>query len=301
MQLRIRGNTQRDNSRMALNVTGNLIVNRGMTAQQAVTLRDNSFVFGTAQIGALAAVGYNVLEQDVTLTEPNPLSVGGDMSVGGPNGITMGSGSQLSSAGGVLVTVPHGIVLGGQLEVSGDSVIQGAVDVQGAATIASLSSPNAVSFQAPLSISQNLTLEGSALTLLNSELWAASGLFAKVITLSTPGEIFAMSAADSGALVIVTSASSITVGLSSVPEIGSSIAVAYVPPSSTPSTSVRIYPPAGGNIVYLTDARTASGHATGSTGYLYCSQPAGVLRLEHLGSGKWVSQELSHGWDAVIP
>lgn len=116
-------------------VTGNLTVDKNATVDGSMTCRSNSFFTGFLRVGALAAVGFNVLEfAQVNQT----LEVAGDTTMGGS--LTVNGGNGLLVEGPVVVddilrtNTPHGIVCGGQLQVASDASLQGKLTVSGLTT-----------------------------------------------------------------------------------------------------------------------------------------------------------------------
>lgn len=129
---------------MDFTVTGNLTVDGRSTMTGMITCRSDSFFTGFLRVGALAAVGFNVLEfaqvnqtlnvlGETTLRGTASITgntvLAGDLTVNGVNGIL--------SQGPVIVddiirtNPPNGIICGGQLHVAGDAFLQTNLNVAG--------------------------------------------------------------------------------------------------------------------------------------------------------------------------
>lgn len=117
-------------------VTGKLIVDDTSDSKQKLTVRSDSFFTGFLRVGALAAVGYNVLA--IADVQGN-LGVGGDtvlagqLTVNGANGIFVQGPFIVSN--NLQTNTPHGIVCGGSLAVAGTTTLQQDLAVSGSLTV----------------------------------------------------------------------------------------------------------------------------------------------------------------------
>lgn len=99
-------------------VTGTLDVHETSTFDDSITCRSTAFVTGFLRVGALAAVGYNVLE----IAQVNQdLTVSGNTTLQGP----------LIVDDLIRTNAPHGIVCGGELHVAQNTVLQETLQVLG--------------------------------------------------------------------------------------------------------------------------------------------------------------------------
>lgn len=117
-------------------VTGKLTVNGTSELKQKLTVRSDSFFTGFLRVGALAAVGYNVLA--IADVQGN-LGVGGDTTLAG--NLTVNGANGVSSLGPVIIddilrtNAPHGIVCGGPLSVANNATLQQGLKVSGSLTV----------------------------------------------------------------------------------------------------------------------------------------------------------------------
>ena len=133
--------TQRYENEMTDFTCHDLTAEGTSTLDGMLTCRSDSFFTGFLRVGALAAVGFNVLEiaeVNQSLAVGTTLSVAGDSTLEGKLTVTGGEGLEI--AGPVVISdvlrtnTPHGIVCGGELQVAQDAVLQETLSVAGLAT-----------------------------------------------------------------------------------------------------------------------------------------------------------------------
>ncbi len=120
---------------MDLTVTGDLTVKGESDLDGMLTCRSNSFFTGFLRVGALAGVGFNVLEiaqinQDLTVGGDSTLT--GNLVVNGANGVMVEGPVVVNDI--LRTNTPHGIVCGGELQVAQDATLQETLTVQGDVT-----------------------------------------------------------------------------------------------------------------------------------------------------------------------
>lgn len=117
-------------------VTGKLTVDGTSDLKQKLTVLSDSFFLGFLRVGALAAVGYNVLA--IADVQGN-LGVGGDTILTG--NLTVNGANGVSSLGPVIIddilrtNAPHGIVCGGPLSVANAAKLQQGLTVKGSLAV----------------------------------------------------------------------------------------------------------------------------------------------------------------------
>ncbi len=131
-----------------LKVTGDLTVDGTSTLDGMITCRSDSFFTGFLRVGALAGVGFNVLEAlqvnqfatiggDTTLqgalAVTGETTLSGNLTVSGANGLTVEGPVVIDDI--LRTNTPHGIVCGGELAVAGDATLQETLTLQGLATL----------------------------------------------------------------------------------------------------------------------------------------------------------------------
>ncbi len=141
---------------MDLTVTGDLTVDGTSTLDGMITCRSDSFFTGFLRVGALAGVGFNVLEiaqvnQDLTVGGDGTIS--GNLTVSGANGLTVEGPVVVDDI--LRTNTPHGIVCGGELAVAGDATLQESLTVLGQLNYDTSGFNSACIFQV-LSIPNNL-------------------------------------------------------------------------------------------------------------------------------------------------
>jgi hypothetical protein len=106
-------------------VSGDLTVDGETILNDRITCRSDGFFTGFFRVGALAGVGFNVLE--IAQVNQN-LTVGGDSTLDGKLTVNGGEGALVEGplvVNDILRTnTPHGIVCGGELQVAQDAVLQ---------------------------------------------------------------------------------------------------------------------------------------------------------------------------------
>lgn len=132
-------------------VTGNLTVKKESDFDGMITCRSDSFFTGFLRVGALAAVGFNVLEfaqVNQTLNVTGNTTMAGNLTVNGEDGLFVEGPLIVNDI--IRTNTPHGIVCGGQLAVAQNAVLQAAISVGNNATIAGT-----------LSVGSNATITGT--------------------------------------------------------------------------------------------------------------------------------------------
>lgn len=119
-----------------VNIGGNLTVAKDTTLNGKITCRADGFYHGFLRVGALAAVGYNVLA--IAFVQQD-FGVGGDTVLTG--NLTVNGGDGVLVEGPVIINdilrtnPPHGIVCGGVLAVADNATFQQDIIIQGALTV----------------------------------------------------------------------------------------------------------------------------------------------------------------------
>jgi len=200
-------------------VTGDLTVDGTAVIDDMITCRSNGFFTGFFRVGALAGVGFNVLEfaqinqtlsvggnttlaGDAALTTGDLLVAAGDLTVGGTSALT----GDVTLQGALTLATGDLLVTAGNLTVGGTSALTGDVTLQGALTLATGDL---------LVTAGNLTVGGS--TVLQGELTRYQR---RLIDNAVVGSTL-LTQIDSGTIVRSTAASGVqTFNLPSVPSNG---------------------------------------------------------------------------------
>ncbi len=198
---------------MDLTVTGDLVVDGTSTLDGMITCRSDSFFTGFLRVGALAGVGFNVLEiaqVNQGLTVGGDATLSGEVTVGGSAAVT--GNLTVSGANGLFVegpvvvddlirtNAPHGIVCGGELAVAQDATLQETLTVLGDVTLSQslavglgISQPRNAQAQLGMLTALQLVLRPSVFTTLGESVSGAVVIFG----INNPAQSFAAQLPDS--------------------------------------------------------------------------------------------------------
>lgn len=286
-----------------LTVTGNLAVKGTSAMDGSLTVRADSFVTGFLRVGALAAVGYNVLE----IAQVNQdLTVSGNTTLQGP----------LVVDDIIRTNTPHGIVCGGELhvaqdvimqetlQVNGDCSFQGQVDIQGPVFINGVLSTDAahgIVCGGDLQVAGNQKITGdfeifgtgtvgNKLTVAGVAQLSGFCTSTRIVT----GSLQVLTADLSNQIIVLGKTTTPPVSLGDGIPFGTTfiILVDY----ATSASPQEIVPQSGGSITIFTDYSTG---ATATTTTKVSTTAPGALWITQTDRNQWIAVSQIGKWTAA--